>query len=42
MTQNTQGRMNKELQDLTCLYETTRVLASSMDLRTALNASCKF
>ena len=36
MTQNTQGRMNKEMQDLTCLYETTRVLASSTDLRDSL------
>jgi len=36
MAHDTQGTMNKELQDLTCLYEATRVLASSTDLRDSL------
>jgi Nif-specific regulatory protein len=28
--------INKELEDITCLYEVTRVLASSTDLRASL------
>jgi len=36
MPEKSQGGMSKELQDLTCLYEATRVLASSTDLRDSL------
>ncbi len=36
MAQETHGSMSKELQDITCLYEATKVLASSTDLRDSL------
>jgi Nif-specific regulatory protein len=41
MAQDTHGSMSKELQDITCLYEATRVLASSTDLRDSLERIMK-